>query len=441
MHAAFDRGLSRRSTLRLALGLTAGATLAACGTGSDKDASGDLSKDPVTLRFTWWGADARHKRTQQVIDLFSKAHPNITVKGEFKDWNGYWDSLATTVAANDAPDIIQMDELYLASYAQRGALLDLGTASKHLGTADFDPKALATGKVDGKQYALPVGLAAYSMLVNTDLLAQYNVTLPDDATWTWDDLKTVGAKVSAASGGKVTGVQSWGFDAGGLQIWARQAGATLFDDKGKVVIPADTLAAFWQYLVDLSKAGIAPTPSVTVERGAGALDQSGMATNTSAIGTCWNTQLTSFAKASGKKLKLVRLPGEAQAKSPAAYYKPSMFWSVSSRSKHPAEAALFVDFLANSPEAADVLQTDRGVPANTKIRQSITAKLADTDKAAADYLSQIKVGEPPRVTPKGASDIEKILKRHTEDVLFARRTPQQSADAFIKELQSEIDAA
>jgi multiple sugar transport system substrate-binding protein len=441
MNAVSDHRLSRRSALGLALGLTAGAALAACGTGSDTDASGDLSKDPVTLRFTWWGADARHKRTQQVIDLFTKAHPTITVKGEFKDWNGYWDSLATTVAANDAPDIIQMDELYLASYAQRGALLDLGSAGKRLGTADFDPKALATGKVDGKQYALPVGLTAYAMLVNTDLLAQYNVTLPDDAAWTWDDLKAVGAKVSAASGGKVTGIQSWGFDAGGLQIWARQSGAALFDEKGKVVIPPAVLAAYWQYLVDLSKAGIAPTPSVTVERGAGALDQSGMATNMSAIGTCWNTQLTSFAKASGKKLKLVRLPGEAQAKSPATYYKPSMYWSISSRSKHPAEAALFVDFLANSPEAADVLQTDRGVPANTKIRQSITAKLTETDKAAAEYLSTVKVGEPPRVTPKGASDIEKILKRHTEDVLFARKTPQQSADAFIKELQGEIDAA
>ena len=122
-----------------------------------------MSKDSVTLRFTWWGSDARHERTQQVIDLFQKEHPNITVKGEFKDWNGYWDSLATTVAANDAPDIIQMDELYLASYAERGALLDLGTASKYLPTGDFDTNALGTGQIGGKQYALPVGLSTYAV--------------------------------------------------------------------------------------------------------------------------------------------------------------------------------------------------------------------------------------------------------------------------------------
>jgi multiple sugar transport system substrate-binding protein len=432
--------ITRRSTLTMALSLTAAAALAACG-GGGGDANSDISGDKVTLRFTWWGSDARHQRTQQVIDLFQKAHPNITVKGEFKDWNGYWDSLATTVAANDAPDIIQMDELYLASYAERGALLDLGTASKHLKTSDFDAKALATGAIDSKQYALPVGLTTYAIVVNSDLLKKYNVALPDDATWTWDDLKTAGSQVSKASGGKVSGVQSWGFDAGGLNIWARQAGASLYDAKGDVAIPPAVLAGYWQYLADLAKQGIAPKPSVTIERAAGALDQSGTATNTSAFATWWNTQLTSLSKASGQQLRLLKLPGESESASPGAYYKPSMFWSISSRSKHPAEAALFVDYLANSEEAAGVLLTDRGVPANNKIRAAIGPKLTDTDKAAVEYLDTVKVGDSPRVTPNGASDIEAILKRHTEEVLFGRQTPQAAADTFIKELQAEIDKA
>jgi multiple sugar transport system substrate-binding protein len=442
MQHTFSRRLAvtRRTALSMAVTLTAAAALAACG-GGGGDAGGDVSTDPVTLRFTWWGSDARHQRTQQVIDLFKKEHPNITVKGEFKDWNGYWDSLATTVAANDAPDIIQMDELYLASYAERGALLDLGTASKHLNTADFDAAALGTGKVDDKQYALPVGLSTYSLVVNTDLLDKYKVTAPDDATWTWDDLKTLGAQVSKASGGKVTGVQSWGFDAGGLNIWARQNGASLYDDAGKVVIPPAVLAAYWQYLADLAKQGIAPDPSVTIERAGAGLDQSGTATNTSAFATWWNTQLTSLSAASGQNLKLLKLPSESKAASPGAYYKPSMYWSISARSKHPAEAALFVDFLANNQAAADILLTDRGVPANTKIRAGISPKLTGPDLAALQYLDAIKVGPAPRVTPNGASGIEAILKRHTEEVLFGRQTPQAAATAFIKELQAEIDAA
>lgn len=425
---------------KIALAAAAALMLTACGSGGG-GAGQELSKEPVTLRFTWWGADERHKRTQQVIGLFQKKHPNITVKGEFKDWNGYWESLATTVAANDAPDIIQMDELYLSSYAERGALLDLGTATKQLKTADFDQAALDTGIVKGKQYAMPVGLSMYSIVVNTDLLDQHKIELPDDATWSWEDFKKVGDQVSMAGGGKVTGVQSFGFDAGSLNIWVRQHGAVLFDQAGKVAAPPDVLAGYWSYIRDLAKSGAAPAPSVTIERAGGALDQSGTATNASAFGTWWNTQLTSLSAASGSKLKLLRLPGESQASAPAAYYKPSMYWSISSRSKHPAEAAMFVDFLANSQEAADILLTDRGVPANTKIRAAIAPKLGETDKAAVAYFDTVKVGTAPRVTPNGASTIEAIIKRHTEEVLFDRQTPEQAAASFIKELQAEIDGA
>ncbi|KJK48285.1 hypothetical protein UK23_17235 [Lentzea aerocolonigenes] len=428
----------RRTALTVLVSLTA-SLLAACGSGSD--AGGDLTAEPVTLRFTWWGADDRHKRTQQVIEMFQKKHPNITVKGEFKEWNGYWDSLATTMAANDAPDIMQMDELYIASYAERGALLDLNEAKKHLDTADFDQKALATGAVDGKQYGLPVGLGMYSIMVNTDLLAKYNIPLPDDTKWSWDDLKAIGEQVSKAGGGQVFGVQSPGInDTAGLSIRARQQGKALFDAAGKVVLPPEIATQYWQYISDLAKTGIAAPPSVTVEKASAGLNQSATATNTAVFGFWWNTQLTALTAASGAKLKLLRLPGESQGK-PGAYYKPSMFWSVSARSKHPAEAAAFVNFLANDEEAAKILLTERGVPANQKIRAAISGQLKETDKAAKEYLDTVPVGDPPRITPNGASTIDAILKRHTEDVLFGRATPEQAAASYIKEVQAEVDAA
>ncbi len=295
--------------------------------------------------------------------------------------------------------------------------------------------------LDDKQYALPVGLNTYAIIVNTDLLAKYKVALPDDATWTWDDLKTLGAAVSKASGGAVSGVQSWGFDMGAPNIWARQQGAAIYSPDGKVAVPPEVLAGFWQYLADLAKSGVAPAASVTVERANAALDQSGTATNKSVFATWWNTQLTSLATASGQSLKLLRLPGESTAKSPGAYYKPSMFWSVSSRSKHPAEAALFVNFLVNDQSAGDILLTERGVPANTRIRSGIAGKLSAYDKAAADFLDTVTVGESPRVTPNGASDVEAMMRRRTEEVLFGRQSPQDAATAFIKELQTAIDNA
>ncbi len=433
------RGKLRGTAWAVLLSLTA-SLLGACGSGSE--AGGELTAEPVTLRFTWWGADDRHKRTQQVIEMFQKKHSNITIKGEFKEWNGYWDSLATTMAANDAPDVMQMDEQYIASYAERGALLDLNEAKKHLDTANFEEKALATGAIGGKQYGLPVGLATYSIMVNTDLLAKYGIPVPDDTKWSWDDLKKIGEQVSKAGGGSVFGVQSPGInDTSGLSIRARQQGKALFDENAKVVLPPEIAREYWQYILDLAKSGIAAAPSVTVEKASAGLNQSATATNTAAFGLWWNTQLTALTAASGAKLKLLRLPGETQGVGPGAYYKPSMFWSVSSRSKHPAEAAAFVSFLANDEEAAKILLTERGVPANLKIRAAIAGQLKETDKAAMEYLDTVPVSDPPRITPNGASTADAILKRHTEDVLFGRTTPDQAGVSFIKEIQSEVDAA
>ena len=411
--------VSRRSLLFGAMAGAAALPLAGCGgsSGGGSNNNDKLSTDPVTLRMTWWGGDERHNRTKQVIELFQQKYPRITVKPEFKDWTGYWDKLATEVAANDAPDVIQMDEAYIAAYADRGALLDLKTQAKNLPTKDFDAKSLSTGLLKGKQYGLPTGLTVYSMLANLDLLAKYNVTLPDDETWTWDDFKAVGAQISKASGGQVYGVGSWGFDTGCVNVWARQHGSALYSDAGKVSLPAAVLAEEYTYLLGLAKDGVAPPVAKTVELDSATLNQTLLATHGVAIATSWNSQLSSYTTASKSKLKLLKLPGEAAAKSRGAYYKPSMYWSASS-----------------------IFLTDRGIPANTKMRAAVAAKATGTDKDAMTYLDSVKVGSNIRITPNGASTIEAILKRHTEDVLFAKATPQQGAEGFIKDLQAEIDA-
>lgn len=431
-----------RAAAIVAMSAAAAIVLSAC-SGSAGGTSGDdlkLSDKPVTLSFTWWGNDARTAITQKLIAAFEKKHPTITIKPQFTDWAGYWDKLATETAANNTPDIIQMDEKYISTYGGRGALLDLKSMGKSLDLSDFPKSALQTGDVDGKLYGVPVGLTSYSFIVNPTLLADAGVSLPDDKTWTWDDLKAAGAAVSKAGGGKVFGVQSWGFEDGGLNNWARQHGDALYNKKGEVVIKPETLTSWWQYLLDLTNEGVTPPASGTIEKQTAGLSASYTATNTAAFGNWWNSQLTALSDASGQPLKLMRIPTSPDAKEGSAYYKPSMYWSVSSRTKHPAEAALFLDYLANSKEAADLLLTERGVPANTTIRAYIAPKLSDTDKQVVAFLDDLadSVGEAPPVTPAGGSAIEALLTQYTEKVLFKKATPADAASGFIKDLKQAI---
>ena len=423
---------TRRNVLQLSAAMAASAlALTGCGSSPAAESSG-----PVTLRFTWWGGDARQKATQKVIDAFNAENPNITVVGEYGDWNGYWDKLATQVAANDAPDIIQMDEKYVREYGDRGALLDL--KELELDTSGIDGDALKNGEVDGRLVGLVTGLATFCIAANPAVLEKAGVAMPDDTTWSWDDYREIGKKISE-SGTGATGV-GIGWDDADLYIWARQNGDRLYDDSGNVVIRPETLASFWQNAKELSTSGAGPTPSAAVENASTSLNQKAIAQNGMGFAGIFNTQLTAYSAASGQQLKLLRLPGESQAEEPAAYFKASMFWSISSRTRHRKAAEKFLNYLTNSEAAGNEMLTERGIPANATIRAAIAPKLGATDKAAIDFIDAVAdhVSPAPPITPAGGSTISELLSRYTSDVLFDRTTPEKAAQPFIDELSSSL---
>lgn len=431
-----------KATGLVAIATTAVLALSACA-GGGSSTTAELSEEPVTLRFTWWGNDVRTAATEEVIAAFEAKHSNITVQPQFTDFGGYWDKLATETAANDAPDIIQMDEKYISTYGGRGALLDLNETGDAIDLSDFPDSAISTGTMDGALYGIPVGLTSYSIMANPVLLAQAGVAMPDDESWTWDDLAEAGAAVSATGGGSVFGVQSWGFTDGDLKNFARQQGEDLYNDDGEVSVSAETLTEWWTYLQGITESGVTPPPSNTVEKQNAGLAESFTATNTAAFGPWWNSQLTALTDASGSPLEILRIPTSEDAEEGSAYYKPSMYWSVSSRTEYPAEAALFLDFMLNTEEAADLLGTDRGVSANEKIRAYIEPNLTETDKAVVAFLDDLAdvVGEAPALTPPGGSAVDSLLKQYTEQVLFGQATPAEAAEGFIKDLTASIEAA
>lgn len=418
--------------------LTTALALAACGQAQGGDV--ELSEEPVTIRMTWWGSDARAELTEQVIAEFEDQNPNITVKGEFKDWSGYWDALATTTAANDSPDVIQMDELYLASYGDRGSLLDLGTASEYLNTGEFDQEALETGQIDGAQYAMPIGVGVLGIVVNVDLFEQYGVALPDDATWTWDDYAAVADELTEKSDGAINGsAVTGGTDAGSIKYWARQQGGELFDENGDVSLDPAALTGMWQYNLDLMASGGMEPAAQMVESMSAGINGGSLATGKVAMGGAYNTQITALRDASGANLQLLQMPQVEGID--ANFFKPSMYWSISSQSEHPAEAALFIDFLVNHEDAAAILGTERGIPANNAIREQLSSSLSESDQLAVDYMNTVTPGPSPVVTPNGGSGIEPMLQRYTQQVYFGETSPEDAAQAFIDELQAEIDAA
>lgn len=410
--------------------------LTGCGA---SDGPAELSDGDVTISLAYWGGDTRVTQTNKVIEAFQNEHPNITVRAEPADWTGYWDGLATRTAAGDMPDVVQIDELYLASYADRGALADMSELD--IDSTNIDEAALATGQIEGTQYAFPHGIATYAIIANKDLFDKYGMELPDDETWSWDDFADVANEMKQKSGGAVTGSdQVGGFDIGSLKHWARSDSNEIFGEGGKVTLDPAVLEKMWGFQMDLQKSGGMISAEAITESFNAGISGNDMATGKVAMSASWNTQLTALAQASGANLVLLKAP-EPEGIDPSSY-KPSMFWSVASTSKHKAEAALFIDFLENNEEAANIILTERGVPANDVVRAAITDQLSPTDQAAIEYQDRVTPGAvAPVVTPNGASTIEAMLQRYTQEVFAGQTKPAAAAEAFVKELQTEIDNA
>ncbi|MGO4192781.1 ABC transporter substrate-binding protein [Arthrobacter sp. YAF17] len=409
--------------------------LSACGGGGTPQSDGG----PVELRFSWWGSDKRAQVTRAAIAAFEAENPNIKIKPEYGDWSGYWDKLATQVAANDAPDIIQMDEKYITEYSTRGALLDL---SKYkIDTSKLDEAALNAGKGEKGLTGIAAGINAATILANPAVFKAAGVELPDDKTWTWDDFERISAELTAKSPKGTYGAAAYGTDEASLGVWLRQNGKTLYTTDGKLGFEPGDIAEWWAFLKQLSENKAVPSASEVVEAEAAPLDQSGLATGKNGLAFWWSNQLPALEKAAGSDLQILRFPSTTgKAADAQLWYKASQFWSASSRTKHPEETAKFINFLANNNKAGEALLADRGVYPNSDVRAAIESKLTPADIKVVNFIDQIKdeLGEAPAPPPKGAGAIQEIVKRYTSEVLFNRLSTDEAGKKAHDEMKSAI---
>ncbi|MEV0586061.1 extracellular solute-binding protein [Nonomuraea sp. NPDC050310] len=417
---------------RLTLALVATAVLAtACGGGDGGSAAGGDGKTKLT--FSYWGSDARQKLTEQAIAKFEEKNPTIDVEGDFSDWDSYYEKLATKVAASDAPDVMTIEIRGLAEYAGRGALADL---TGKVNTADLDQQVLTAGQVDGKQYAIPTGVNTFALVVNKAAVEKQGQKLPDDKAWTWDEYAGLAKEITAKSGGAVWGTE-YNFNPAFLQIFAAQRGEKFYDN-GKIGLTPETVKAWWATIQQLVDTKAAPDPAKMAEVGT-KVDQALLATNAGAFGLWWSNQLGALHKGSGQELDLLRLPKAEGAATSGMFLQPAMHYAMSAKTERSAEAQKFIEFMLNDPDAAAIVLSDRGLPTNAKVLAAVKDKLPATDQKTLAFIDSVRSELTPTVVPpKGAMEMEDILKRTSEEVLFGKTTPDEGAQKFLTEANTAL---
>lgn len=408
--------------------------LTGCNNGSGEDSGADSSEGSgdVTIRVAWWGGQARHDRTLEVIELFEEQYPNIHVEAEFTNWDGYWQRLNTQVAGNDLPDVVQMDITRISEFASNGLLADLTTFIDDgvidLSDVDLDNQGIL--QIDDEALGISSGANAFAFIYNHDLATELGFGF--EPGYTWDELLEFLSTAREELGDDFYGVNFAGTEFEVFQVFLRQAGEFMYSDDGSsIAFDEKTLIDYFTLIQYMNNNNLAVTPEIEasiVENATAIGDGTSIAIPVS------SNQIVGVQDGTEANLGLSLLP-MSDTDEPGHWLRYSVSFAVASGSEQQEAAAKFIDFITNDVEANEILLAERGVPISSVVREAIRGIVPETVQETFDYLDVVSEfsSEAAPIPPAGDAEVRNIFGRHIEKLRFNTITPDEAAQGFIEE--------
>ena len=417
-----------------AVGVLSISTLGACG-GSGSD-SGESSSESSSssgssdLVMAWWGNQVRNEKTQEALDKYKELN-DVTVEGQFYQWNDYWSKMATAAAGNSMPDLIQMDYSYIDQYVENGQLLDLTPyiESGALDVSNIPDNVLQMGVVGDGNYGIAAGVSGNCLFYNKTVTDEAGVTIKDNMTY--DEFVEIAKTVTEKTGYRAKLIQ----DVNYMGEWARAEGIPIVEAK-MPVDSADAYVPFFQMVADGIEEGWHLTPEN--------IDATGIETGPLVYGSspetmAWcsingtSNQLTALQSAApeGADIAITTIPTSDPTTS--NYLKPALYFSISADTEDPDAAVALLDYLINSEDANAILLGERGVPASTAVTDYIYDLVSETEQESFAYVTDVITPNcspinPP--DPSGMSELNDTLKKAVEKVSYGESTPEEAAQEY-----------
>ncbi|GGJ08337.1 ABC transporter substrate-binding protein [Alicyclobacillus cellulosilyticus] len=419
------------------LGLVAGAQVAS----ATAMRHGAAKKATVTIRFTWWGDPVRNKVYNGVIQAFEKKYPNIIVNAEPTSWSDYWTKLSVQMAGGNAPDVIGMHQFYVTDYAKRGQLLDLtpyvkdGTINLH----DFPKAVQDSGKVNGKLVMIAQGVTMSGQVYNKTLFQQMGVPLPK-LNWTWDDFIKEATALKQAFTAHGMGNDHWGADdeSGAMQpvfnYFVRQRGKNLFTKDGKLGFTFSDLKAWFTMWDNLRKKGVIPDAATAAQNSTASREQSLFVQGKVGITAIPANQI--YLYQTDMPNQTLGLVGEPMLGNKSGAFVEGAYLAVPKSSKHPKEAATFINFFINDPNAGKIFKIEQGMPGSVKIDKIVKPLLTPTQQQEVAFIdNRLKLAGVAPNPPKGYSEVATLFTQTAQAIAFGQKSIDQACNDFLKQAE------
>lgn len=407
-------------------------------------AQGANAAENIKLRFSWWGSGERHEATLRAIRAFESKNPGVTIKSEYGGYPGYVDKLTVWKAANNEPDIMQLDWAWVTQFSKDGnGFYDL-SKSKEVHLDNFIGQAWKTGLVNGKLNALPVSFTARVFLMNKTQWSKAGLPLPK----TWNDLLAAG-KVFEQKLGK----DHYPMD-GQLNDTLLMAQSYMWQKTGKPWIQpnaprvayTEAEALEWvRFYKRLVAEHVVPTWQYRLSAGGGMPETqtelvADWTTGRLAGDFTWDSTFRARLSTPDKSMTFdvadyVTLPG---AKSSGMIGRPSMMLAVSKNSKNQEMAAKFVNWMLSAPEAADILGTVRGVPITTAARDRLMKanKFTPLEVKAMKQIENTKLDTPSPMAEY--SRMQAWVREVFDKAVLGKITEEEAAKLLVNDTNAVL---
>ena len=349
------------------------------------------AQEQVTLRFSWWGGDSRHRATVDAIERYMELNPHVTIKAEYSGWDGYHDKLTTQHAASNAPDISQLSISSVAEYSSRGLVMDVTPFRERLFDDLDDSLWDGFRDEDGKFWGIPLGTNCVSVHYNRTMLQDFGIEEPS-AGWTWDDAFTIAQKATRDLDGDgrtdIFGMSSlFTPSTDALHVIMYQWGGSMY--RNNYTEPNIDGGAMEQYLKMAKKfqdAGVTPSADdIIVYTGA----QSDFNQRRVAVAGAMLSGIELTQSLMEDELVNIHWPIANETNRTGTFLKPAQAIVVNSKTKHPEEVLKFLEWFLTSPEAALITRFERGVPSSRGQRDAlIAADITELQKNVVVWTNQ-----------------------------------------------------
>ena len=403
-------------------------------------------EEEITLRMAWWGSQNRHDKTIAAIELYESLHPNIKFEYEYYSFDDYFTKLKTLVASDEVWDVFQLGGNF-PMYLDKIYPLDEFIASGVVDVSNISEANLKTTRdTDGTQLGLTNGINTYGIAYDPAIFQEAGAALPTD-DWTWEDYQAAADLITEKTGlfGSSTFLTS-DFIAGCSTYVAQQGalGENSFfnlDLSGMGFDDAQMLAPYIQMRADMIKKGSYPDAGASAE--VTNIENDFLVTGEAAMTWVAVNQFPTIydvCEQQGRTLALATVPRVTKDGNAGATIQSSQMLCVSQDSAHKEAAAAFISWFENDIDCNNILQAERGIPSNEKVREALAATATPGQQIMYDYVDKVSQMPTPKeynvLSPDGQDQVQDNYLNYIQQVVSGSITAAEAAEKTYADAQA-----